>query len=605
MLKAVGKNLMERTRYPLTDSHGRTRSTGELLRRFIPYFRPYLPVLIFDLFCAALTTICELALPVIVRYVTNLAQYNLSALTVSVIVRIGVLYLVLRIIDTAGAYFMANIGHVMGARIETDMRRELFAHLQTLSFRYYANAKVGQLMARITSDLFDVTEFAHHCPEEFFIAGVKIAVSFVILLSVNVPLTLITFAVLPVMLLCCYKFNRRMRETFKESRWQVGEINAQVEDSLLGIRVVKSFAQEETEQRKFDEGNRRWLALKKLNYFWMGGFQATTRGFDGLMNLVVLVCGSLFLLRGSIFPGDFVAYLLYVQTLLNSIRRIVEFAEQFQRGMTGIDRFLEIMDEKPDITDSPDAIPCDHVRGEIDFDDVSFSYEDDAGEVLGHINLHVDAGQNIAIVGPSGGGKTTLCNLILRFYDVTSGSVRLDGTDVRDIQLHSLRSHIGVVQQDNYLFSGTVLHNIEYGRPGASREDIIRAAKLAGAHEFISALPNGYDTFIGERGVKLSGGQKQRISIARVFLKDPPVLILDEATSALDNESERIVQQSLDKLARGRTVFTIAHRLTTIRGADRILVLTADGIAEQGTHEELIAKGGIYKELYSMYSDMR
>ncbi len=589
----------------MTDSHGRTRSTGELLRRFIPYFRPYLPVLIFDLFCAALTTICELALPVIVRYVTNLAQYNLSALTVSVIVRIGVLYLVLRIIDTAGAYFMANIGHVMGARIETDMRRELFAHLQTLSFRYYANAKVGQLMARITSDLFDVTEFAHHCPEEFFIAGVKIAVSFVILLSVNVPLTLITFAVLPVMLLCCYKFNRRMRETFKESRWQVGEINAQVEDSLLGIRVVKSFAQEETEQRKFDEGNRRWLALKKLNYFWMGGFQATTRGFDGLMNLVVLVCGSLFLLRGSIFPGDFVAYLLYVQALLNSIRRIVEFAEQFQRGMTGIDRFLEIMDEKPDITDSPDAIPCDHVRGEIDFDDVSFSYEDDAGEVLGHINLHVDAGQNIAIVGPSGGGKTTLCNLIPRFYDVTSGSVRLDGTDVRDIQLHSLRSHIGVVQQDNYLFSGTVLHNIEYGRPGASREDIIRAAKLAGAHEFISALPNGYDTFIGERGVKLSGGQKQRISIARVFLKDPPVLILDEATSALDNESERIVQQSLDKLARGRTVFTIAHRLTTIRGADRILVLTADGIAEQGTHEELIAKGGIYKELYSMYSDMR
>lgn len=575
------------------------------MRRFIPYFRPYTPVLVLDLFCAALTTICELVLPVIVRYVTNLAQYNLSALTVSVIIRIGVLYLILRIIDTAGSYFMANIGHVMGARIETDMRRELFAHLQKLSFRYYANAKVGQLMARITSDLFDVTEFAHHCPEEFFIAGVKIAVSFVILLSVNVPLTLITFAVLPIMLVCCYTFNRKMRETFKQSRWQVGEINAQVEDSLLGIRVVKSFAQEETEQKKFDEGNRRWFDLKRLNYFWMGGFQATTRGFDGLMNLIVLVCGSLFLLRGAIVPGDFVAYLLYVQTLLTSIRRIVEFAEQFQRGMTGIDRFLEIMDEKPDITDAPDAIPCEHVRGEIDFNDVSFSYEDDAGEVLGHINLHVDAGQNIAIVGPSGGGKTTLCNLIPRFYDVSSGSVQLDGVDVRKLQLHSLRSHIGVVQQDNYLFSGTVLHNIEYGRPGASREDIVRAAKLAGAHEFISALPNGYDTFIGERGVKLSGGQKQRISIARVFLKDPPVLILDEATSALDNESERIVQQSLDKLAHGRTVFTIAHRLTTIRNADRILVLTADGIAEQGTHEELIAKGGIYKELYSMYSDMR
>ena len=589
----------------MTDSQGRTRSTGELLRRFAPYFRPYWPILVFDLFCAALTTVCELALPVIVRYVTNLAQYHLSELTVSVIVRIGVLYFVLRVIDTAGAYFMANIGHVMGARIETDMRRELFAHLNKLSFRYYANAKIGQLMARITSDLFDVTEFAHHCPEEFFIAGVKIAVSFVILLTVHVPLTLLTFAILPVMLLCCYKFNRRMRETFKQSRWQVGEINAQVEDSLLGIRVVKSFAQEETEQRKFDEGNRRWLALKKLNYFWMGGFQATTRGFDGLMNFAVLVFGSVFLLRGAIVPGDFVAYLLYVQTLLTSIRRIVEFAEQFQRGMTGIDRFLEVMDEKPDITDAPDAVDIDEVRGEIDFDDVSFSYEDDEGEVLGHINLHVKAGQNIAIVGPSGSGKTTLCNLIPRFYDVSSGSVKLDGVDVRRIRLHALRSHIGVVQQDNYLFSGTVLHNIEYGKPGASREEIVRAATLAGAHDFISALPNGYDTFIGERGVKLSGGQKQRISIARVFLKDPPVLILDEATSALDNESERVVQQSLEKLAHGRTVFTIAHRLTTIRGADEILVLTPDGIAEKGTHEELIAKGGLYKDLYSMYSDMR
>lgn len=588
-----------------SEQHGRTRSTGELLVRFIPYFRPYLPVLLLDLFCAGMTTLCELILPVIVRYVTNLAQYHLSELTVSVIVRIGILYLILRVIDTAGTYFMANVGHVMGAKMETDMRRELFSHLQKLSFRYYANAKVGQLMARITSDLFDVTEFAHHCPEEFFIAGVKIAVSFAILLQVNIPLTLITFAVLPVMLVCCYRFNRRMRETFKEARWQVGEINAQVEDSLLGIRVVKSFAQEETEQEKFDAGNRRWLEIKKRNYFWMGGFNATTRGFDGLMNLIVLVCGSLFLLNGAIVAGDFVAYLLYVQTLLTSIRRIVEFMEQFQRGMTGIDRFLEIMDEKPDITDAPDAVDCRNVRGEIDFDHVSFSYEDDAGEVLANINLHVKAGENIAIVGLSGGGKTTLSNLIPRFYDVSSGSVRLDGVDVRKIRLHSLRSHIGVVQQDNYLFSGTVLHNIEYGRPGASREEIIAAAKLAGADAFISELPNGYDTFIGERGVKLSGGQKQRISIARVFLKDPPVLILDEATSALDNESERLVQQSLDKLAHGRTVFTIAHRLTTIRGADKILVLTSDGIAEQGSHEELIAKGGIYKELYSMYSDMR
>lgn len=573
--------------------------------RFLPYFRPYLPVLVLDLCCAGMTTLCELILPMIVRYVTNLAQYHLNELTVSVIARIGVLYVILRIVDTAGTYFMANVGHVMGAKMETDMRRELFAHLQTLSFRYYTNTQVGQLMARITSDLFDVTEFAHHCPEEFFIAGVKITVSFAILLQVNIPLTLITFAVLPVMLVCCYQFNRRMRETFKEARWQVGEINAQVEDSLLGIRVVKSFAQEATEQKKFDAGNRRWLEIKKRNYFWMGGFNATTRGFDGLMNLVVLVCGCLFLLHGNIVAGDFVAYLLYVQTLLTSIRRIVEFMEQFQRGMTGIDRFLEVMDEKPDITDAPNAVDCPQIRGDIDFDHVSFSYEDDAGEVLANINLHVKAGENIAIVGPSGGGKTTLSNLIPRFYDVSSGSVKLDGIDVRNIRLQCLRSHIGVVQQDNYLFSGTVLNNIEYGKPGASREDIIAAAKLAGADDFISALPNGYDTFIGERGVKLSGGQKQRISIARVFLKDPPILILDEATSALDNESERLVQQSLDKLTHGRTVFTIAHRLTTIRGADKILVLTSEGIAEQGTHQELIAKGGIYKKLYDMYSDLR
>lgn len=589
----------------MNDDTGRTRSTGELLRRFTPYFKPYLGVLLLDLFCAALTTVCELALPIIVRYITSIAQYHIEQLTITLIVRLGVLYVVLRVIDCAGTYFMANIGHVMGARVETDMRRDLFSHLHTLSFRYYANAKVGQLMARITSDLFDVTEFAHHCPEEFFIAGLKIAVAFGILLSVNLPLTLLTFAVLPVMLLCCYRFNRKMRETFKATRWQVGEINAQVEDSLLGIRVVKSFAQEQTEQDKFDAGNRRWLQLKKKNYFWMGGFNAVTRAFDGLMNLIVIVCGSVFLLRGAIEAADFVAYLLYVQTLLTSIRRIVEFMEQFQRGMTGIDRFLEIMDEKPDITDAPDAVDCGKVRGTVDFDDVSFSYEDDAGEVLGHINLHVDAGQSIAIVGPSGGGKTTLCNLIPRFYDVTSGCVRLDGVDVRNIQLHALRSHIGVVQQDNYLFSGTIAHNIEYGRPGASRADIIRAATLAGADAFISQLPHGYDTFIGERGVKLSGGQKQRISIARVFLKDPPVLILDEATSALDNESEHIVQQSLEKLAHGRTVFTIAHRLTTIRGADRILVLTADGIAEQGTHDELIALGGIYSDLYNMYSDVR
>ena len=583
----------------LKETHGRTRSTAELFRRFAPYFKPYVPTLILDLFCASLTTICELALPVIVRYVMNLAQYNLSALTANLIVRLGVLYFVLRVIDTAGSYYMANIGHVMGAKIETDMRTTLFRHLQKLSFRYYANAKVGQLMARITSDLFDVTEFAHHCPEEFFIAGVKIVVSFAILLSVNVPLTLFTFAVLPIMLVCCYKFNRRMRETFKESRWQVGEINAQVEDSLLGIRVVKSFAREEAEEQKFAEGNERWLAIKKRNYFWMGGFQATTRAFDGLMNLVVLVLGCVFLLHGAIHPGDFVAYLLYVQTLLTSIRRIVEFMEQFQRGMTGIERFAEIMDTPVAIKDAPDAVPLQPGPGEIRFEKVCFEYPDDHNKVLHDVSLDIRAGERLALVGASGGGKTTLCNLIPRFYEVTSGRILIDGQDIRRVTLKSLRQDIGIVQQDVYLFSGTVAQNIAYGKPGATRQEIEAAARLAGAEKFILALKDGYDTYVGERGVKLSGGQKQRIAIARVFLKNPPILILDEATSALDNESEILVGQSLEKLAHGRTTLTIAHRLTTIKDYDRILVLGEEGIVEEGTHAQLLEKQGVYYRLWN------
>ena len=579
------------------------RGTRTLIRRFAPYFKKYRPVLALDLFCALLTTICEMVLPLIVRYLTDMGLYHLEELTVKAIVLVGVFYLVLRLIDTAANYYMANVGHMMGARIETDMRRDLFSHMQTLSYSYYDDAKIGQLMARITSDLFDVTEFAHHCPEEFFIAGVKILASFYILAGINIWLTLIIFSILPIMLICSMYFNKKMRRAFKSSRNQIGEINSQVEDSLLGIRVVKSFANEPIEEEKFAEGNGLFLRIKRVMYRYMAGFQSTTRLFDGIMYIAVVVAGALFMLYRHITPGDLMAYLLYVTTLLATIRRIVEFAEQFQRGMTGIERFVEVMDVPADITDAPGALPLSAVKGEIVFDHVSFQYKGETENVLSDINLTVRPGENVALVGPSGGGKTTLCSLIPRFYDVTGGRILLDGKDIRGIALRSLRSKIGVVQQEVYLFSGTVYENIEYGRPGASRGEVEEAARQAGAHEFIMRLEHGYDTYVGERGVKLSGGQKQRISIARVFLKNPPILILDEATSALDNESERLVQQSLERLAKGRTTFTIAHRLTTIRGASVILVLTDQGIVEQGTHRELLEKGGVYAGLYEMYRD--
>ena len=577
--------------------------TRTLIRRFSPYFKKYIWIVILDLFCAALTTLCELILPLMVRFITNQGINDMASLTVGVILRIGGLYVILRIIDTCANYYMANIGHVMGARIETDMRKDLFAHLQKLSFSYFDQTKVGQIMARITSDLFEITEFAHHCPEEFFIAALKITVSFIILARVNLWLTLIIFAIIPLMVFSSMFFRTRMRHAFKKSRNQTGELNAQVEDSLLGVRVVKSFANEEIEEQKFEEGNELFLTIKKEQYRYMAGFQSTTRLYDGVMYITVVVAGALFMINGSITPADLIAYLLYVTTLLTSIRRIVEFTEQFQRGMTGIERFLEVMDAPADIIDLPDAQELKDVRGEIEFQNVGFHYAEDEHAVLANINLHVAPGGNVALVGPSGSGKTTLCNLIPRFYDVTGGSVLIDGKDIRSFTLHSLRSRIGVVQQDVYLFAGSIRENIAYGRPGATEKEIIEAARLAGAHEFISEFEGGYDTYGGERGVRLSGGQKQRISIARVFLKNPPILILDEATSALDNESERIVQQSLEKLAAGRTTFTIAHRLTTIRGASLILVLTEDGIAEQGTHEELMAQKGFYYRMYSMYNE--
>ncbi len=581
----------------------RTMKTSTLIRRFLPYYKKYLPILIVDLVCAALTTLCELVLPMIVRAITDRATTGVPALTVDFVLRIGLLYVLLRIIDAAANFYMTTRGHHMGTFMESDMRHDLFAHLQKLGFSYYSSAKVGQLMARITGDLFQVTEFAHHCPEEFFIAAIKITVSFVVLMGMNPVLTLIVFLMLPLMLVCTHFFNQKMSRTFKARNHQVGEINAQVEDSLLGIRVVKSFAGEPMEQEKFDRSNSQFVKVKNKSYTVMGGFHTTTRVFDGLMYIVVVIAGALFMISGKLTAPDYMAYLLYVSTLLTSIRRIVEFMEQFQQGMTGFERFLEIMDDEPDVVDAPDALPLTDVKGDVTFDHVSFQYSDNDRSVLADINVHVPAGQRVALVGPSGSGKTTLCNLIPRFYNLTGGRILIDGKDITTLSQHSLRESIGMVQQDVYMFSGTIGENIAYGLPGASQEQIEQAARLAGAHEFITQLPDGYDTFVGERGVKLSGGQKQRISIARVFLKNPPILILDEATSALDNESERLVQKSLEQLSVGRTTFTIAHRLTTIRGADTIWVLTENGIEEQGSHKELMEKKGLYHQLYRMYTE--
>ncbi len=580
-----------------------TMKTGKLIRRFAPYYKGYLGTVAFDLLCAALTTLCELVLPLIVRAITNQAIDDLAGLTVNFVLKLGGLYIFLRLIDAAAAYYMASVGHIMGSRIETDMRRDLFSHLQQLSFSYYSNTKVGQIMARITGDLFEVTEFAHHCPEEFFIAAIKIITSFIILSGMNIWLTLMVFALLPLMLLFARMFNKRMRKAFMDTRHQVGELNAQVEDSLLGIRVVKSFANEPMEEEKFRDGNQQFLQTKRVAYKAMAGFHTTTRVFDGFMYILVVIVGALFIIGGQIKPGDYVAYLLYVTTLLTSIRRIVEFTEQFQRGMTGIERFCQIMDAPLEIKDDKDAKELQSVKGDIGFEDVSFGYKDDGKHVLANLNLNVKAGENVALVGPSGSGKTTLCNLIPRFYDVTSGRITVDGQDIRGLTQKSLRENIGMVQQEVCLFSGTVYENIAYGKPGATKEEVEKAARQAGAHEFILELPNGYDTNVGERGVKLSGGQKQRVSIARVFLKNPPILILDEATSALDNESERIVQKSLETLAKGRTTFTIAHRLTTIRNATVIWVLTDKGVEEQGTHTELMEKKGVYYSLYHMYTE--
>ena len=574
-----------------------------LLKRFLPYYGKYYPTLILDLICAGFSTMCDLVLPIILRYLTNTARQDLSLLTVKLILTLGVIFVLLRVVDTIANYYMQNIGHVMGAQIETDMRYDIFSHIQQLPYSYYNTNKSGQILSRITTDLFDVTEFAHHCPEEFFIAVVKLVVSFVILININITLTLTIFIMIPIMVFFMSSANNHMRKAQKEQRNHVGEINSGIENNILGAKVVKSFANEELEVKKFHKENLRFLDIKKEFYKHMSNFQVVYRIFDGIMYLTVIVLGSYYMKVGKINAGDMFLYTLYINMLLNTVKKIVDYMEQFQRGMTGIERFIEIMDVKNDIVDKENAKVLTDVSGDIEFENVSFAYPDSDAKVLDDISFSINKGENIAIVGSSGVGKTTISNLIPRFYEVSEGAILIDGTDIRDIKQKSLRDNIGIVQQEVYLFSGTIYENIVYGKKDASFEDVKKAAEMAGAYDFIMELPDKFDTYIGERGTKLSGGQKQRISIARVFLKNQPILILDEATSALDNNSEAIVQQSLEILSKGRTTITIAHRLSTIRNASKILVLTENGIEESGTHEELMNKEGIYFNLYNKNID--
>jgi len=576
---------------------------NKILKSFLKYYKPYKFILFIDLLCAGLSTICELVFPMIVRKITNYTIYNeVDSNILNYIIKLIIIYIFLRLIDTGSNYYMAYTGHVMGAKIETDMRRDIFKHLQKLPFSFYDEAKTGQIMSRITNDLFDITEFAHHCPEEFFIAFIKIIGAFIILLGINVKLTLLIFLLLPLMLTSIIVFRKKMKSAFAEARIQIGELNANLEDSISGIRVVKSFVNEKVEEAKFDKGNQRFLSVKQKAYKYMSSFQSVTRFFDGIIYISVIVLGFIFIIKKEINAADLIAYLLFIQTLIASVRKIIEFTEQFQKGITGIERFSEIINEPISISNSKDAIPLSNVKGKIRYENVNFSYNKSLENVLTDINLDINQGENIAIVGPSGAGKSTLCNLIPRFYEVTKGNIYIDDINIKNIKLRSLRKNIGIVQQDVYLFNGTIFENILYGDLDANEEKVIKAAEMAGAHDFITSLPQGYHTNVGEKGVKLSGGQKQRISIARLFLKNPPILILDEATSSLDNESEQIVQQSLEKLSKNRTTLTIAHRLTTIKNADKIIVLTEDGISETGSHNELIEKKGVYCELYKLYN---
>ena len=574
-------------------------SNISLIKSVIPYFNRYRNILFIDLLCAGLTTASEMILPLILRYLTNVGIAEPGSLTLNLIVRIAVIFVLIKCVELVAVYYMASIGHIMGAKIETDMRFDMYKHLQTLSDNFYNETKVGQIMSRMTNDLFDITEFSHHCPEEYFIGFIKICISFVILLNINVPLTLAVYVMIPVMFISTSKFKNSMRRAQKKQRVHVGDLNSSIEDSILGIKVVKSFANEDIELEKFERDNNKFLSIKELFYKSMAGFNTVNRSIDGLMYFIIIVFGGYQMMNGRLEPGDMLAYIMYVTTLLATVKRIVEFTEQFQKGMTGIERFNEIMSIEAEIVDSPHAIDLTDVRGDIEFKNVSFRYNKKLDYVLENFNLDIKAGNNIALVGPSGGGKTTVCALIPRFYDVSEGGIFVDGKNIKDFSLYSLRNNIGIVQQDVSLFSGTIMENIRYGKPDATEEEIIEAAKLASAYDFIMELEEGFDTYVGERGVKLSGGQKQRISIARVFLKNPPILILDEATSALDNNSEAVIQESLEVLSKGRTTITIAHRLTTIQNADMIVVMTADGIVEKGSHEELMENKAYYYNLYT------
>jgi len=568
------------------------------LKRMIGYYKPYMNIFVADILFAFLSAAIALVIPLIVRYVTGTLIYKDTDVIMKELLYIVLVFAGLVILDCYSKYFIGNYGHVMGAKMEYDMRSELFEHMQKLSFSFYDDAKVGKLMSRITTDLFEITELLHHGPENIILSLLKIAGALVILTGISVKLTIAAFVVLPVMFVFAFILNKKMRRAFRRNRETIAEINARIEDNLSGIRVVKSFANESIESSKFKVGNDNFLAAKRNSYRYMGMFQSGVSTFTTLIQMCVIVAGAFLISKGNLNVTDLLTFLLYIGVFTEPIRTLVDFTEQFQNGYTGFERFVEIMDIKPDIADTPDATDISDVKGHVEFDNVSFRYNDGVENVLNNVNLSVEAGKYVAIVGTSGAGKTTMCSLIPRFYDVTEGTISIDGKDIRDITLKSLRRHIGVVAQDVYLFAGTIYENILYGKPDATKEEVIAAAKNANAHEFIMSFPDGYDTDIGQRGIKLSGGQKQRISIARVFLKNPPILIFDEATSALDNESERVVQSSLETLARNRTTFVIAHRLSTIRNAECILVLTEDGIAESGTHKELIELGGVYASLY-------
>ena len=571
------------------------------LKKMLSYYRPYMGIFIADMIFAILAAVVSLVIPLVVRYITSDVVFRDSSVALAQITRLGIFMLLLIAGQCFCNFFISNYGHVMGAKIEYDMRAEIFAHYQKLSFRFYDDQKVGQLMSRITSDLFDITELLHHGPENLVISVIKIIGAFVIMMSISPRLTAAAFILVPFMLFYAFFFNKKMKKAFRLNRVKIADINSQIEDNLSGIRVVKSFANEQIENEKFKKGNNGFLAAKKNSYKYMGGYHSGLTAFTMAITVVVILAGGIMITKGTGSVTDLITFLLYINVFTEPIKTLIDFTEQFQNGYSGFERFAEMMEVVPDIEDRPNAAELQEVQGNISFEDVSFHYADSDQMVLNHVNLDVKAGEYIALVGSSGAGKSTLCSLIPRFYDVCSGRIMVDGLDIRDVKLKSLRDRIGIVQQDVYLFAGTILENIRYGKPDATREEVIRAAKDANAHEFIMNFPDGYDTDIGQRGVKLSGGQKQRLSIARVFLKNPPILIFDEATSALDNESEKVVQDSLEKLAKDRTTFVIAHRLTTIRNAGRILVLTDNGIEESGTHEELMEKNGIYRKLYEMH----